>query len=79
LCLSEKGIMRRYTGPILVFGLALLTPSSGLGAPDGGTTVSDAMAHREASVQAIPVSDEAAMVMAGTALLGIAAAVRRAA
>jgi hypothetical protein len=70
--------MSRYTGSIVFVSLALFTPPVALAAPDGGPAV-QAMAHQEASVLATPVSDEAAMVVAGTALLGLAAAVRRAA
>jgi hypothetical protein len=70
--------MRRYTGSIVFVSLALFNPPAALAAPDGGPAV-QAMPHQEASVLSTPVSDEAAMVVAGTALLGLAAAVRRAA
>ena len=70
--------MRRYMGSIVFFSLAFFTPSQTFAAPDEAPAVK-AMAHQEASVMAMPLSDEAAMVVAGTALLGLAAAVRRAA
>jgi hypothetical protein len=70
--------MSRYTGSIVFVSLALFSPPGALAAPDGGPAV-QAIDHQEASVLATPVSDEAAMVVAGTALIGLAAAVRRAA
>ena len=70
--------MRRYTGSIVFVSLALFNPPSAFAAPDGGPAV-QARSHQETSVLATPISDEAAMVVAGTALLGLAAAVRRAA
>ena len=70
--------MSRYTGSIVFVSLALFSPPMALAAPDGEPAV-QAVNHQEASVFSTPVSDEAAMVVAGTALLGLAAAVRRAA
>ena len=70
--------MRRYTGSIVFVSLAFVNPPAALAAPDGGPTV-QALSHQEASAHVTPLSDEAAMVVAGTALIGLAAAVRRAA
>ena len=70
--------MRRNIGSIVFVSLALFSPPKAFAAPDGGSAVR-AMPHQEASVLQTAVSDEAAMVVAGTALIGLAAAVRRAA
>jgi hypothetical protein len=80
--------MHRYIGPIVFFGVALgffgvaLCAALLAAAPELAEQreqeVSAPVAVQHSSAFSSGISDEAAMVLAGTALIGIAAAVRRA-
>jgi hypothetical protein len=71
--------MRRYFGPIVCFGVTLCAaPLAAAPDPPDNKEVSAPVAVQRSSVLSTGLSDEAAMVLAGTALLGVAAAVRRA-
>lgn len=74
-------LMRRYFEPLLLVGLLVLTA---LPAFAERTKPDEEIAPAPVAVQRVAVSsfalrDEAAMVLIGTALIGLAAAVRRAA
>jgi hypothetical protein len=75
--------MRRATG-LLVFGLMMCSGSLAAATRPGADEPREAAASAPVAVQRVSVSgfhvrDEAAMVLVGTALIGLAAAVRRAA
>jgi hypothetical protein len=72
--------MRRYLAS-LVFGLTVLaaTPGAGSTPESGETSARPAVAVQQARMPVPGLRDEAAMVLVGTALIGLAAAVRRSA
>ena len=73
--------MRRQLGNLVLTGvLALLAaPAYADRTGDGDATVAAPVAVKSVSLPATGLRDEAAMVLVGTALIGLAAAVRRAA
>ena len=77
--------MRRYVGSLVFAGCAVLGASASAGpAATNDTAVVSAPAAPAVAVQQVRVPlpgfrDEAAMVLVGTALIALAAAVRRAA
>jgi hypothetical protein len=74
---------RRLKGWLLVNAMVLLAAPLAVAAPSGGLSPDEAVDTRIAVQRvSLPVTglrDEAAMVLVGTALIGLAAAVRRAA
>ena len=74
-------VMRRKVVSFSLLGLVLSTPI--VGAPavtkEPGSRVSAPVAIQRAALPGPWIREEVAMVMAGTALIGLAAAVRRAA
>lgn len=80
----EVRVMRRHAGKWMFAGLLglLSLPGTTAASPDDvrePAAVAQAVAVQRVSVPAIGIRDEAAMVLVGTALIGLAAAVRRAA
>ena len=73
----ERAWMRWYIGPVLYFGVALYAAPVAA-APEPHEQERPVTVQRSTALST-GLSDEAAMVLAGTALIGIAAAVRRAA
>lgn len=74
--------MRKFVGSFVFTGFAFATPL--VAAPAVGDTVANnseapAVAVQQVRVPVPYLRDEAAMVLVGTALIGLAAAVRRAA
>lgn len=73
--------MRRQFGSVAIFGVLASAPI--LAAPaaseEPAGTVSAPMAVQRTNLPGVWIRDEAAMVLVGTALIGLAAAVRRAA
>jgi hypothetical protein len=72
--------MRKYLASIVFIGSALA--ASPLGAASSipeAETAAPAVAVQQVRVPPLGLRDEAAMVLVGTALIGLAAAVRRAA
>lgn len=79
---SSGVFMHRY---LLTIGIAAFmftaAPANGDPSPDAtdGTIKTAPVAVQRVTVKPLPLRDEAAMVLIGTALIGLAAAVRRAA
>ena len=73
--------MRKYFGSIvLVAGVAATAPLAAASAESDENTTAPTVAVQQVRVPAVGgLRDEAAMVLVGTALIGLAAAVRRAA
>lgn len=73
--------MRKYLASLAVLGCAFAAPSvTATPSPQEAETVTPAVAVQQVRVPASGgLRDEAAMVLVGTALIGLAAAVRRAA
>jgi hypothetical protein len=73
--------MRRYLLAALVAAfMMIVAPASGLTSPSGDDAIERAtLAVQNLAMPSGGVSDEAAMVLIGTALIAVAAAVRRAA
>jgi hypothetical protein len=73
--------MRRHFGSVALFGVLAGAPL--MAAPVTGeepvAAVSAPMAVQRTNLPGVWIRDEAAMVLIGTALIGLAAAVRRAA
>ena len=73
--------MRRQFGSVAIFGVLASAPI--LAAPaaseEPAATVAAPMAVQRTNLPGVWIRDEAAMVLVGTALIGLAAAVRRAA
>ena len=79
---EELTVMRRQLITLTLAGLAMATTASGSssGASDeASVTAAPAVAVHHAGRGARPMRDEAAMVLVGTVLIGLGAAVRRAA
>lgn len=71
--------MRKYLAS-LIFTACAVAASSAVAAPAAeAEPAASAVAVREMRVPTAPLRDELAMVLVGTALIGLAAAVRRAA
>ena len=72
--------MRRHLGNLVLAGvLALLaSPAYADRTGEGEARVTTAVAVKSVNLPATGLRDEAAMVLVGTALIGLAAAVRRA-
>lgn len=74
--------MRRYLLAVTAAGLIGVAASPAAGTPgverEDGETATVAV-HSVAGVESVGLRDEAMMVLVGTALIGLAAAVRRAA
>ena len=72
--------MRKYLASILLAGCALAaTPLVGASAGSEAAEPTPAVAVQQVRVPLPGLRDEAAMVLVGTALIGLAAALRRAA
>ena len=72
--------MRKYLLFAFVAGLlAFMAPKAVADTPDDETVTASPMAVQRMSIPSMGLRDEAAMVLVGTALIGLAAAVRRAA
>lgn len=72
--------MRRRCVSLAILGLLAGTPTIGSGEDDRvPATVTAMVAVPSAPLQAPWVRDEAAMILVGSALIGLAAAIRRAA
>ena len=72
--------MRKYLLFAVVAGLlAIMAPMAVADTPDDQTVGAAPVAVQRVNVPWIELNDEAAMVLVGTALIGLAAAVRRAA
>jgi hypothetical protein len=76
---KRREFVRRCLGLVLCAGCAALLSASLAAAPDKREPESTAVAVQRVSVPYSGLRDEAVMVLVGTALIGIAAAVRRAA
>ena len=78
---AEVGCMRRRVVALTFAGLAALASGHAAAAPsaDDASGTSATVAVQRVSVPDLRLRDEAAMVLLGTALIGLAAAVRRAA
>lgn len=73
-------VMRRELGLLtftVLIGLGVPTATSGTAADESRPTVAEPVAVQQVSLPAPGIRDEAAMVLVGTALIGLAAAVRR--
>lgn len=81
---AELGMVvsiRRYAiGAVFALGIGLATPATALSSPTAETDpVTPVLASEVASdAEADGLTDQAAMVLLGTALIGLAAAVKRA-
>jgi hypothetical protein len=71
--------MRKYLGSILVAGCALASPLIAGASESEAPKAPRAVAVQQVRVPMPGLREEAAMVLLGTALIGLAAAVRRAA
>jgi hypothetical protein len=72
--------MRRYLASLaLVGGAAVASPAAVAAATETPVDPASTVAVQQVRVPAHGLRDEAAMVLVGTALIGLAAAVRRAA
>jgi hypothetical protein len=72
--------MRKYLLFALIAGvLAIMAPLALADTPDDETVASAPVAVQRVTVPSVELSDEVSMVLVGTALIGLAAAVRRAA
>jgi hypothetical protein len=77
---SEAGFMRRRCMSLVILGVLAGTPTIGStedGAPSPAMTAM--VAVPSAPLQSPWIRDEAAMILVGSALIGLAAAIRRAA
>ena len=70
--------MRRYIGPLVYLGITLCASPVAAGPARDGEDGTSVRAVQSRSAGSLGLSDEAAMVLAGTVLIGAAAAVRRA-
>jgi len=75
----ERAWMHWFIGPVLYFGVALCAAPAAAAPGPAEPELSSPVAVQRSTAFSTGLSDEAAMVLAGTALIGIAAAVRRAA
>ena len=72
--------MRKYLLFAFIAGLlAIMAPLATADTPDHETVASAPVAVQRVSLPSVELSDEMSMVLVGTALIGLAAAVRRAA
>ena len=72
--------MRKYLLFAFIAGLlAIMAPLATADTPDDETAASAPVAVQRVSLPSVELSDEMSMVLVGTALIGLAAAVRRAA
>jgi len=72
--------MRKYLLFAAIAGmLAIMAPMAVADTPDDQTVGATPVAVQRVNMPWVDLSDEAAMVLVGTALIGLAAAVRRAA
>lgn len=71
--------MRKYLASIIFTGCALAASSSLAASPVNETESAPTVAVQQVRVPLPGLRDEAAMVLVGTALIGLGAAVRRAA
>ena len=72
--------MRKYLLFAFIAGLlAIMAPLATADTPDDETVASAPVAVQRVSLPSVELSDEMSMVLVGTALIGLAAAVRRAA
>ena len=72
--------MRRYLASLALIGTVVVaTPLAAAQTENDATPSANAVAVQQVRVPAHGLRDEAAMVLVGTALIGLAAAVRRAA
>ena len=72
--------MRKYLLFAIIAGLlSIMAPLAVADTPDDETVGSATVAVQRVHVPSLELSDEVSMVLVGTALIGLAAAVRRAA
>lgn len=69
--------MRKYLASILFIGCALAASPALAGSPVNETESAPAVTVQPVHFQLPEIRDEAAMVLVGTALIGLGAAVRR--
>ena len=76
----EQNDMRKYLASLVFAGCAWVSPLSAAPVPEAaGVDAGTAVAVQQVRVAAAGRRDQAAMVLVGTALIGLAAAVKRAA
>ncbi len=74
-------VIRRQLGSVAIFGVLAGAPlmAAPVAEEEPATAVSAPIAVQRTNLPGVRIRDEAAMVLVGTALIGVAAAVRRAA